>query len=246
MKPNIEKQSQPHLLLVDDEVEIVKPVSSFLQRSGFKVTYVGDGLAALDQIEKLNPDLVVLDVDMPHLDGRSVLRQLRAEGNQIPVILLTKHGGATERAMAIGEGADDYLNKPFELMELEARIRAILRRVNSGKPSLSTAAKLFSEDLTVDRVSQRVYRDGVELILTPKASKLLIYMMTHPDEPLKRERLLDVVWGWDYATGMRAVDQRILELRRVLKEDSAQPRYIETIPGVGYRYIARVEARSSS
>lgn len=236
-------QDFPHLLLVDDEAEIVKPIASFLERAGFVVTTARDGMRALEKIASTKLDLIILDVDMPRLDGRSVLRQVRADKNDIPIILLTKHGGASERAMAIGEGADDYLNKPFELVELEARIRAILRRIQKGIHSLTTAEKLVSGDLTIDRVSQRVFLQGNEVTLTPKSIVLLIYMMTHPDEPLKRDRLLDNVWGWDYPTSTRAVDQRVLELRRILKEDSSNPRYIETIPGVGYRFIAPVATK---
>lgn len=241
---NIEQTTTPHLLLVDDEAEIIKPVASFLERSGFVVTAAEDGVTTLEKIKTLSIDLVVLDVDMPRLDGRSVLRHLRADGNEIPVILLTKHGGASERAMAIGEGADDYLNKPFELLELEARIRAILRRVQKGTPSLTTAEKLISYELTVDRISQRVSLHGNEITLTPKAVTLLIYMMMHADEPLKRERLLDAVWGYHHPVGTRAVDQRVRELRRLLQEDSKAPRFIETIPGIGYRYIAPVSTRA--
>ncbi|MCB0047821.1 MAG: response regulator transcription factor [Caldilineaceae bacterium] len=234
---------QNHLLVVDDELDIVKPVAAFLERAGFRVTTAGDGIEAQEKIAEIGPDLVILDVDMPRMNGRAVLRSLRGEGNDIPVILLTKYGEASERAQAIGEGADDYLNKPFELIELEARIRAILRRVQKGMPSLTAAQKLTSYGLVVDRVTQRIYHDGQELTLTPRAATLLIYLMMHPDEPLTRDRLLDAVWGWDYATGLRAVDQRILELRRVLDEDSSAPRFIETVSGVGYRYIAPVSAK---
>jgi DNA-binding response OmpR family regulator len=178
---------------------------------------------------------------MPRLDGREVLRQLRQAGNWTPVLLLTQIGEAGERAMALEEGADDYLNKPFDPHELVARIKAVLRRARPGQPPLSASTRLACGGLIFDRVSHRVLLGETELTLTPKAVMLLEYMLTHPDELVSRERLLDVVWGWDYPVGTRAVDTRIAELRRVLDDDPGMPRYIETIPGQGYRFVGKVE-----
>jgi DNA-binding response OmpR family regulator len=179
---------------------------------------------------------------MPRLDGREVLRRLRREGNWTPVILLTQVGEATERAMALEEGADDYLNKPFDPHELIARIRTVLRRARPGQPPLAAASRLRCGALTLDRASHRAWLNGNETLLTPKAAALLEYLMTHPDELISRERLLDAVWGWDYPTGTRTVDTRIAELRRALGDDPAEPTYIETVPGQGYRFVGRVEA----
>src|SRR5690606_22935072 len=144
--------------------------------------------------------------------------------------------------MALKEGADDYLNKPFDPHELVARIRAVLRRARPGQRPLTTAQRLVSGDLMVDRTGHRVYLRGEELALTPKATTLLEYLMTHPDELMTRDRLLDAVWGWDYPAGTRTVDTRIAELRRALDDDASQPAYIETVPGQGYRFVAPVEA----
>jgi len=233
---------QPKILLVDDEQAITANLSPFLERAGFAVAVAADGEQALRQLSAFEPDLIVLDVLMPRLDGRQVLRRLRGEGDWTPVILLTQVGESTERAMALEEGADDYLNKPFDPHELVARIRAVLRRARSGQPPLSSARRLACGDLTLDRQARRAYVGAEELRLTPKATALLEYMMTHPDELLTRDRLLDAVWGWDYPTGTRTVDTRVAELRRVLDDDPAQPRYIETVPGQGYRFVGRVEA----
>ena len=230
-----------NILLVDDEQDIRDNLASFLNRSGFRTSIAADGEGALRQMEAISPDLVVLDVLMPRIDGREVLRQLRRSDNWTPVILLTQVGEAYERAMALEEGADDYLNKPFDPQELVARIRAVLRRARPDSPPLSASWELRCADLSMDRRARRVYLGESEQSLTPKAFTLLEYLMTHPDELLDRERLLDVVWGWEYPAGTRAVDTRIAELRRVLGDDPANPVYIETVPSGGYRFIGRVE-----
>jgi DNA-binding response OmpR family regulator len=175
------------------------------------------------------------------MDGRQALRQLRKEENWIPVILLTQIGEATERAMALEEGADDYLNKPFNPHELIARIRAVLRRSRRGQPPLSAAWKLNSGPIILDRRAKRITFNNEQLNLTPKAFALLEFLMTHPDEVVSRERLLETVWGWDYPIGTRAVDTRIAEIRSALGDDANQPKYIETLPGMGYRFVEDVQ-----
>jgi DNA-binding response OmpR family regulator len=233
--------SKPSILLVDDEAAITSNLAPFLNRSGFEVSVAADGEEALQKVASMAPDMLVLDVLMPRMDGREVLRRLRQQGNWIPILLLTQVGEAGERAMALEEGADDYLNKPFDPHELVARIKAILRRARPGKPPLAAASQLACGKLVLDRASHRLWQEGNEFNLTPKAFMLLEYLMTHPDELVSRERLLDVVWGWDYPVGTRAVDTRVAELRRVLGDDPADPRYIETIPGQGYRFVGVVE-----
>lgn len=233
--------SQPKVLLVDDEPAITANLAPLLERSGFSVITASNGEEALAQVAASMPNLIVMDVLMPKLNGRETLRQLRQANNWIPVILLTQVGESIERAMALEEGADDYLNKPFDPYELVARIRAVLRRARPNQPPLTTAQRLASGNLLFDRSARRAWLDGQELTLTPKASAVLEYLLTHPDELISRERLLDAVWGWDYPTGTRTVDTRIAELRRGLGDDPAQPRYIETTPGQGYRFIGAVE-----
>jgi DNA-binding response OmpR family regulator len=234
--------NKPKVLLVDDEPAITANLAPFLERAGFEVVVAIDGEEALRQVTNFAPDLIILDVLMPKLDGREVLRRLRQAGSWTPVILLTQVGESTERAMALEEGADDYLNKPFDPHELVARIRAVLRRARPDQPPLASAWRLHSGELVLDRRSRRAWLGTEELALTPKALALLEYLMTHPDELLTRERLLDAVWGWDYPAGTRTVDTRIAELRRVLEDAPTDPRYIETVPGQGYRFVAFVEA----
>jgi DNA-binding response OmpR family regulator len=248
----VTNSSLPHILLADDESSITANLAPFLERAGFRVASVADGLAALNYVLSQSPDLVVLDVLMPGLDGREVLRRLRRSGDLRPVILLTQVGAATERALALEEGADDYLNKPFDPIELLARIRAVLRRAQPGQPSLASAWLLSAgglgaaggAELVFDRRARRVTLAGKALTLTPKALSVLEYLMTHPDELLTRERLLDAVWGWDYPAGTRTVDTRMAELRRALGDDAAHPRFIETLAGEGYRFVGVVRGKS--
>ncbi|MBN2048654.1 MAG: response regulator transcription factor [Anaerolineaceae bacterium] len=233
-------KSQRELLFVDDENALLDSLSAFLTRSGYHVRKAIDGIDALQKIAKQPPDLIIMDVLMPRMDGREALRRLRAENNWIPVILLTQIGSASERAMALFEGADDYLNKPFEPTELLARIQAVLRRARPGQPSLSSADQLIAGTLRINRTAHRAFLAEEELLLTPKAMALLHFLVTHPDELLTRDRLLDAVWGWSSPTGSRAVDTRIAELRKALNDDALIPRFIETVPGEGYRFIHEV------
>ena len=243
------KETRSKILLADDEAAITSNLAPFLERAGFSVTVAVDGEAALASVTSTAPDLVILDVLMPGLDGREVLRRLRRAGNWTPVILLTQVGESTERALALEEGADDYLNKPFDPYELVARIRSVLRRATPGQPPLASAWQLAcggdapgAPALLLDRRARRASLGSRPLDLTPKAFALLEYLMTHPAELLTRERLLDAVWGWDYPAGTRTVDTRMAELRRALADDPGSPSFIETLPGEGYRFIGRVRS----
>lgn len=231
---------RPTVLLVDDDDAIRANLRPFLQRSGFDVSVAVDGVEALAMLESKTPDLVVLDVLMPRMDGREVLRRVRMTGRWVPVVLLTEVGESFERAAALEEGADDYLNKPFDPQELVARIRAILRRAVGGVPPLTAAQSLTSGALRIDRVARRCWVDDAESTFTPKAFSLLEYLMTHPDEVITRERLMSSVWGFDFPVTSRAVDHRIAELRRVFGDEAGEPRWIDTVQGLGYRFAGTV------
>lgn len=228
------------LLLADDDATIVDSLAPFLERAGFHVLLASDGASALEKVHSHHPKLIILDVLMPRLDGREVLRRLRRENNWTPTILLTQVGASAERALALEEGADDYLNKPFDPHELLARIRAVMRRSRPGERSLSVAWHLEAGSLQLDRRARRASLAGKTLDLTPKALSVLEYLMTHPDEVVSRDRLLDAVWGWEYPAGTRTVDTRMAELRKALGDDPAEPTYIETVSGEGYRFVAPV------
>ena len=210
--------SKTQILVVDDEPDLLAELAPLLERTGFSVATASDGQQVFKLVEQIHPDLIVLDVLMPRVDGREVLRQLRQAGNWTPVILLTRVGSPTERALSLQEGADDYLNKPFEPLELIARIQAVLRRTQHGIKPLNSFRKLVSRDLVIDRQTTfEAPADGL---------------------------LVDQVWGWSYPVGTRTVDTRINELRRALEGDPDQPHFIETVIGSGYRFLGEVEGQS--
>jgi DNA-binding response OmpR family regulator len=257
--PTMRVSTMARILLADDEQAITQELRSFLERGGFEVAIAHSGDRALQLARSLRPDLVVLDVLMPALSGREVCRQLRAEGNWTPVIMLTRVGVAGERAMSLEEGADDYLNKPFDPVELVARIKAVLRRTQPHTQPLASARRLVSGPLILDRPARRAFLAGKEIPLTAKAFAVLEYLMLHPGEVLRRERLLDEIWGWEYPAATRAVDIRVAELRKALGDDAerrsradesgeradeaerASGPYIDTVVGEGYRFVGRVE-----
>jgi DNA-binding response OmpR family regulator len=231
------------LLIVDDEADLLAELKALLERTGYKVAVAHDGRQALAALQRSQFDLIVLDVLMPHLNGREVLRSLRQRNDWTPVILLTRVGTPTERALSLQEGADDYLNKPFEPLELIARIQAILRRSRRGAVSLTNVRTLIAERIRLDRQMRRLFMDDQEVSLTTRAFGVLEYLMLHPHEIVDRVRLLDEIWGWANAVGTRAVDIRIVEIRKALGDDSESPQYIETVVGQGYRWIISVEGR---
>lgn len=230
------------LLIVDDEADLLAELRPMLERAGYQVVTASDGEAALALVAREAPDLVILDVLMPTLDGRETLRRLRQQENWVPVILLTQVNTAMERVMSLQEGADDYLNKPFNPLELVARIQAILRRVDRAAPPTATAQRLLGGDLVVDRQTRSVLQAGQPVTLTMRAFDLLVYLMRNAQEAVGRDRLLDEVWGWSYAVSTRAVDIRIAEIRKALGEEAETPRYIETVTGIGYRFMPPVRA----
>lgn len=237
-----EQTCRATVLLAQDEAPIRCSLGPYLERSGLCVLLACDGVEALDLLEAGQVDLVVSDVLMPRMDGRELLRVLRARGLWTPVILLTQVSASYERIGALDEGADDYLSKPFDPAELVSRIRAVLRRSRGAGRPLRAAARLVAGGLVLDRASRRVSLEGREVNLTLKAVTLLDYLMSRPGELLTREMLWSALWGIDFATSTRAVDHRVREIRRALGDDASDPTYIETVTSMGYRFCARVHA----
>ena len=230
------------VLLVDDEAPIRRSLGPYLERSGYRVLLASDGAEALDLLASYQVDIIVSDVLMPRMDGRELVRRVRASGAWTPIILLTQVNASYERVSALDDGADDYLSKPFDPAELASRIRAVLRRTRGMAQPLTSASRLVAGELVLERISRRVTLAGREVTLTPKATVLLDYLMSHPGELHTRDDLLASLWGIDFATSTRAVDHRVREIRRALGDDAANPTYIETVPSVGYRFRAGVQA----
>jgi DNA-binding response OmpR family regulator len=232
-----------YILLIDDEKGITDYLAPILERAGFSVTVAYDGESALHKVAALKPDLIVLDVLMPGLDGRQVCRQLRASGNWTPVIMLTCVNESVDKVLSLEEGADDYLCKPFDPKELIARIKAVLRRKQAPptETTLTEATCLRSGYMLLDRRQRRVEIRGKPIEVTPKAFALLEHMMLQPERVFSRDQLMDAVWGWSHAVASRAVDVRISELRHALADDPDDCKYIETVIGLGYRFVAPVE-----
>ncbi len=229
------------ILVVDDEPAITENLPPLLQRAGFEVATADSAESALFMLPAFQPDLIVLDIIMPGIDGREMLRRLRKSGNTVPVILLSRVGGPGERSTAIDEGADDYINKPFDSQELTSRINAVLRR-RPLPPSLSTAAQLVCGPLRLNRQTRRAFLDEKEVYLTPKEFAVLEYLMARPRQMISREELLNQFWGWGYMGGTRVVDSRIADVRRALGDSPSEPRFIQTCYGQGYQFIGQVEA----
>ncbi len=230
--------SIPTLLLADDEDAIRAGLAAALARANFRVVEAHDGEEALKLVAAHHPDLIVLDILMPRLDGREVCRRLRQAGNWTPVIMLTQISATGEKISSLEEGADDYLNKPFDSYELIARLRALMRRqAVAGRPA-QLANVLVSGPLRLERETQRVWLEGREVALSNKAFGVLAHLMSRADVVVSREQLLDQVWGWDDPSGMRTVDVRIAEIRRKLGDRE----FVETVPGEGYRFLGPVRA----
>ncbi len=220
------------ILIVDDEPKIDRLVADYLEAAGFTVLTAGSGTEALMRARTDAPDLVVLDLGLPGLDGLDVTRTLRRNG-EVPFIMLTARNDETDRIIGLELGADDYVTKPFALRELLARVRAVLRRPG---PRQKFEALAFG-DVRVHHRGRRVTRAGREVALTRKEYDLLVYLAEHPGEVVTRERLLDEVWGYERFPTTRTVDTHVLRLRRKLEADPDHPRFIHTVHGQGYKFV---------
>jgi two-component system alkaline phosphatase synthesis response regulator PhoP len=218
------------ILLVDDESSILDLVSAYLQPEGYQVYTAQDGPSALKAARAFKPDLIVLDVMLPGMDGIEVLSQLRRESGTY-VILLTAKAEETDKIVGLSVGADDYLTKPFSPRELVARIKAALRRLRSGQP-LPDEGVLSFPHLRIDTGSRKVWIEDRPIELTSIEFELIRVLAEHPGRVLSREQLLEKVWGYDYYGEVRVVDVHIGHIRRKLGGD----RFIATVRGVGYRF----------
>ena len=221
------------ILVVDDEPLLVKGIRLNLQNEGYDVITGSNGLEAVQAARSENPDLIILDVMMPEMDGLQACSTIR-EFSQVPIILLTAKAEDMDKLMGFENGADDYLTKPFNILELKARIRAMLRR---AKPTTSEkAVQLSIGTICLDLSARNAYRDGVLVDLTAKEFDVIEFLMRNPNRVYSREALLDTLWSYEYRSDIRTVDVHIRRLREKLEQSPADPEYIMTKWGVGYYF----------
>jgi DNA-binding response OmpR family regulator len=219
------------VLVVDDDPTVSEVVTGYLERAGFAVDRAADGPGALASAERHRPDLVVLDLMLPGMDGLQVCRELRARG-PVPVIMLTARSGEEERILGLEVGADDYVTKPFSPRELVLRVASVLRRAASTPPP---GPALRAAGLEVDPAARRAVKDGHELALTQREFDLLAHFLRHPGQVRGRELLMREVWGWEFGD-LSTVTVHVRRLRSKIEEDPARPRLIQTVWGAGYRF----------
>jgi len=223
------------ILVVDDDPTVGEVVARYLEHAGYAVTVVADGQVALDKALADPPDLVVLDLMLPGLDGLEVFRRLRARF-PVPVVMLTALGDESDRLVGLELGADDYVTKPFSPRELVLRVQSVLRRSNAVLPP-SRGGVLCDGDLVVDVSAHEATRGGQPLGLTVREYDLLVFLLQHPREAFSREELLKRVWGWEYADHS-TVTVHVRRLREKVEPDPRRPRRVVTVFGVGYRWDA--------
>ena len=221
------------ILIVEDDATLRDTIALNLRSEGYEVYTSGDGESGLQQARELTPDLIILDVMLPELDGLTVCRVLRKE-SRVPIILLTARGMETDKIIGLESGADDYIVKPFSLGEFLARVRAALRRGVGPEPG----TEIHSGELGLDLIARRAFLGDEELQLAPREFELLAVLMRNPGAVLTRDTLLTRVWGSDYLGDPRTVDVHIRWLREKIEPDPPQPQLIQTVRGVGYRFEA--------
>jgi DNA-binding response OmpR family regulator len=226
------------VLVVDDEPVLVDTIRYNLRREGYEVQVAGDGNEAIKLAQSASPDLVVLDLMLPGIDGLEVCRQLRRDST-VPILMLTAKDDEVDKIVGLEVGADDYMTKPFSMRELLARVRAMLRRSRmQQQPAAADAAQpVRSGDLEADPLQRRVALRGTSLQLKPKEFDLLVYLMQQKGRVLTRDQLLEKVWGYTFGGDTRTVDVHIRWLREKIEEDPGNPRRLETVRGVGYRFV---------
>ncbi len=221
------------VLVVDDDPTVSDVVRRYLERAGYAVTLSADGREALAVYERIRPDLVVLDLMLPGIDGLEVCRRLRSSPTGVPIVMLTALGEEADRVLGLQLGADDYVAKPFSPRELVLRVQSVLRRSLARPPS---GPEVLTDGGLVIDVARRIARlDGVELALTVREFDLLVFLMRHPGRAFKRAELLEAVWGWTFGD-QSTVTVHVRRLREKVEADPAEPRRILTVWGVGYRY----------
>lgn len=223
------------VLVVDDEKLIVKGIRFSLEQDGMEVDCAYDGEEALEFAKTKEYDLILLDIMLPKMDGLEVCQQIR-EFSNVPIVMLTAKGEDMDKILGLDYGADDYITKPFNILEVKARIKAIMRRTNGNQAKKSSAEEISDGDLRIDCESRRVYILGKEINLTAKEYDLMELLVKNPNKVYSRERLLNLVWGYEYPGDFRTVDVHVRRLREKVEPNPSEPKYVHTKWGVGYYY----------
>jgi len=225
------------ILVVDDEPSIVTLLEFNLKKSGYDVITATDGKMALEKAEMEHPDLIVLDLMLPELDGMEVCRALRMRRMMVPILMLTARDEEFDKILGLELGADDYMTKPFSPREVVARVKAILRRTNISQNNKEQDVndKIAIGDLEIFPNRYEAFFKGEKLVLTPKEFELLMYLARHKGRVLPREKLLDEVWDYDFVGDTRIVDVHVSHLREKIESNTRKPQYIKTIRGFGYK-----------
>ena len=223
------------ILIVEDDAAILRGLADNLKFESYEVLTAGNGEAGLQLAREKKPDLIVLDLMLPKLSGYEVCRKLRGEGNQTPILMLTARGEEADRVLGLDLGADDYVTKPFSVRELLARVRALLRRTQPARAGLPDT--LAFGDVEIDFRSWEARRAGKPLEMTRKEFSVLRLLAARAGEVVTRDELLNEVWGYENYPNTRTVDNHIAGLRAKLEPDPAQPRYLRTMHGVGYKFV---------
>jgi DNA-binding response OmpR family regulator len=221
------------ILVVEDEAIVAEVVERFLRREGYETLVAEDGRNALNALGSFLPDLIVLDLMLPEVDGLEVCREVRARG-QTPIIMLTARGEEADKVLGLGLGADDYVTKPFSPRELAARVEAVLRRAKALP--VNDAETLRFGALRMSARTRVVERDGVDLRLTAREFDLLIFLARNAGQVFSRDHLMDAVWDYDFAGDSGTVTVHMRRLREKIEEDPSRPRYLKTVWGVGYKF----------
>ena len=223
------------ILVVDDEKLIVKGLRFSLLQDGYEVDCAYDGEEALSFARNNAYDLILLDVMLPKFDGFEVCQQVR-EFSDVPIIMLTAKGDDMDKILGLEYGADDYITKPFNVLEVKARVKAIMRRTGKKEEKVDESNILIKQDMKIDRESRRVFIEDVEIGLTAKEFDLLELLALNPDKVYSRDQLLNMIWKYEYSGDARTVDVHVKRLREKIEPNSAEPKYIHTKWGVGYYY----------
>ena len=229
------KHVPDRILVVEDEAIVAEVVERFLRREGYDTMVVADGKQALSAVNRFLPDLIVLDLMLPEIDGLEVCRQVRSH-SETPIIMLTARGEETDKVLGLGLGADDYVTKPFSPRELSARVQAVLRRFKSRNTPGNDAETLRFGQLRISSRTRVVEREGVDLRLTAREFDLLLFLARHAGQVFSREQLMDAVWDFDFAGDPGTVTVHMRRLREKVEEDPSRPRYLKTVWGVGYKF----------